>query len=54
MSSFSHQTGQHLSYAEMKHFQSLYPELTNFVIQEEAAELWSSPSKQQPPFSVFW
>ncbi|XP_039179106.1 bombesin receptor-activated protein C6orf89 homolog isoform X4 [Crotalus tigris] len=47
-------TRQHRSYAEMKHFQSLYPELTNFVIQEEAAELWSSPSKQQPPFSVFW
>ncbi|XP_070601311.1 bombesin receptor-activated protein C6orf89 homolog isoform X2 [Erythrolamprus reginae] len=47
-------TGQYRSYAEMKHFQSLYPELTNFVIQEEAAELWSGPSKQQPPFPVFW
>ncbi|ETE64474.1 hypothetical protein L345_09757 [Ophiophagus hannah] len=47
-------TEQYRSYAEMKHFQSLYPELTNFVIQEEAAELWSSPPKQQPPFPVFW
>ncbi|KFO06440.1 Bombesin receptor-activated protein C6orf89, partial [Balearica regulorum gibbericeps] len=36
-------TGQHLSYEELKHFQSQDPELAEVIIEENSAELWSCP-----------
>ncbi|RLV90041.1 hypothetical protein DV515_00014576, partial [Chloebia gouldiae] len=36
-------TGQHLSYEELKHFQSQDPELAEIIIEENSAELWSCP-----------
>ncbi|KAF2978260.1 hypothetical protein EK904_013758 [Melospiza melodia maxima] len=36
-------TGQHLSYEELKHFQSQDPELAKVIIEENSAELWSCP-----------
>ncbi|XP_044299924.1 uncharacterized protein LOC123030225 isoform X2 [Varanus komodoensis] len=45
-------TGQYRSYAEMKHFQSLYPDLTDFVIQEHSAEEWKSHLQQQSPSRI--
>ncbi|XP_033008456.1 bombesin receptor-activated protein C6orf89 homolog isoform X1 [Lacerta agilis] len=45
-------TAQYRSYAEMKHFQSLYPGLTDFIILEETAERWSSHPGQG--VHIFW
>ncbi|XP_062996886.1 bombesin receptor-activated protein C6orf89 homolog [Elgaria multicarinata webbii] len=45
-------TGQYRSYAEMNHFQYLYPELTDFVIREDSAEVWNSHLRQQLPFHI--
>uniref|UniRef100_A0A8D0E6K8 Chromosome 6 open reading frame 89 n=2 Tax=Salvator merianae TaxID=96440 RepID=A0A8D0E6K8_SALMN len=39
-------TGQYRSYAEMKHFQLLYPELADFVIQDDLPEVWSRSQRQ--------
>ncbi|KFP05253.1 Bombesin receptor-activated protein C6orf89, partial [Calypte anna] len=36
-------TGQHLSYEELKHFQSQDPDLAEVIIEENSAELWSCP-----------
>ncbi|NWS50505.1 CF089 protein, partial [Probosciger aterrimus] len=36
-------TGQHLSYEELKHFQSQDPKLAEVIIEENSAELWSCP-----------
>ncbi|XP_020651088.3 bombesin receptor-activated protein C6orf89 homolog [Pogona vitticeps] len=43
-------TGQYRSYSEMKQFQSLYPELTDFVVKEDSAEVWSSHPMPELPF----
>nr|XP_056701368.1 bombesin receptor-activated protein C6orf89 homolog [Euleptes europaea] len=43
-------TGQYRSYDEMKHFQSLYPDLINFVVHEDSAEAGSSRPGQGLPF----
>ncbi|KAJ7332932.1 hypothetical protein JRQ81_015112 [Phrynocephalus forsythii] len=42
-------TGQYRSYAEMKHFQFLYPELTDFVVKEDSAEGWSTHPRHRLP-----
>ncbi|XP_066481385.1 bombesin receptor-activated protein C6orf89 homolog [Tiliqua scincoides] len=47
-------TGQYRSYAEMKHFQYLYPELTDLVIQEDLDKVWTSHLRQGLPFNIFW
>ncbi|KFO80410.1 Bombesin receptor-activated protein C6orf89, partial [Cuculus canorus] len=36
-------TGQHLSYEELKHFQSQDPDLAEVIIEENSAEVWSCP-----------
>ncbi|NXN33387.1 CF089 protein, partial [Nycticryphes semicollaris] len=36
-------TGQHLSYEELKHFQSQDPDLAEVIIEENSPELWSCP-----------
>ncbi|XP_061488437.1 bombesin receptor-activated protein C6orf89 homolog [Rhineura floridana] len=46
-------TGQYRSYTEMRHFQFLNPELTDFIIQEDLAEVWSSHPRQGLPFHIF-
>lgn len=48
-----HKTGQYRSYDEMKHFQSLYPDLINFVIHEDSAEFRSSHPGQGLLFHFF-
>lgn len=45
-------TGQYRSYAEMKHFQYLYPELKDFVIQEDLNKVWISYLGQGLPFNL--
>ncbi|XP_050812327.1 bombesin receptor-activated protein C6orf89 homolog isoform X1 [Gopherus flavomarginatus] len=47
-------TGQHLSYDELKHFQSQYPELTEITIEENSAELWRCLPRQMFPFAFPW
>uniref|UniRef100_A0A8D0GTI3 Chromosome 6 open reading frame 89 n=1 Tax=Sphenodon punctatus TaxID=8508 RepID=A0A8D0GTI3_SPHPU len=47
-------TGQHLSYDQLKHFQSLYPELTDFMVEEDSAELWSCIPRHRFPFAFLW
>ncbi|XP_015274939.1 PREDICTED: bombesin receptor-activated protein C6orf89 homolog [Gekko japonicus] len=46
-------TGQYRSYDEMKHFRSLFPDLVNFVIHEDSAEVSSSHPGQGLPFHFF-
>ncbi|XP_042321286.1 bombesin receptor-activated protein C6orf89 homolog isoform X2 [Sceloporus undulatus] len=46
-------TGQYRSYAEMKYFQHLYPELTDFVVQEDSSEIWSNHPRQRLAFQMF-
>ncbi|KAH0618781.1 hypothetical protein JD844_018252 [Phrynosoma platyrhinos] len=46
-------TGQYRSYAEMKHFQHLYPELTDFVVREDSSEIWSNYPRQRLAFQMF-
>uniref|UniRef100_A0ACB8F5K0 Uncharacterized protein n=3 Tax=Sphaerodactylus townsendi TaxID=933632 RepID=A0ACB8F5K0_9SAUR len=46
-------TGQYRSYDEMKHFQSLYPDLINFVVHEDSAGARSSCSGQGLLFHFF-
>ncbi|XP_062834516.1 bombesin receptor-activated protein C6orf89 homolog isoform X2 [Anolis carolinensis] len=46
-------TGQHRPFAEIKYFQYLYPELTNFVIQEDSFERWRNHPRQRLPFQMF-
>ncbi|XP_040392158.1 bombesin receptor-activated protein C6orf89 homolog isoform X1 [Cygnus olor] len=47
-------TGQHLSYEELKHFQSQDPELAEVVIEENSSELWSCLPRQSFPFFFPW
>lgn len=47
-------TGQHLSYEELKHFQSQHPELAEVVIEENSSELWSCLPRQSFPFFFPW
>lgn len=39
----SFKTGQHLSYEDLKRFQSQDPDLAQVIIEESSAELWSCP-----------
>ncbi|XP_025041528.2 bombesin receptor-activated protein C6orf89 homolog [Pelodiscus sinensis] len=47
-------TGQHLSYEELKHFQSQYPELTEVTVEENSAELWRCLPRPMFPFAFPW
>ncbi|POI28642.1 hypothetical protein CIB84_007608 [Bambusicola thoracicus] len=47
-------TGQSLSYEEIKHFQSLDPELADIIIEENSSELWSCLPRQSFPFFLPW
>ncbi|NWJ10673.1 CF089 protein, partial [Crypturellus undulatus] len=51
---FLMKTGQHLSYEELKHFQSQDPGLAEVIVEEYSAELWSCLPRQSFPFSFPW
>ncbi|KYO33113.1 hypothetical protein Y1Q_0014913 [Alligator mississippiensis] len=44
-------TRQYLSYEDLKHFQSQYPELAEVTIEENAADLWSCHPRDEFPFA---